>query len=68
LKQFDKSIATNRQALQVAPHSLNPLVNIAKTYKVINEPDSALYYFEQALLIQPNDPNIRAAIEQLKKK
>src|ERR1035441_9366844 len=54
LKKYDIAISTNRRALQAIPASVNPLINIGKTYMIMNMPDSALYYFEQASHIQPN--------------
>jgi tetratricopeptide (TPR) repeat protein len=68
LKQYDKAIETNKQALRVMPHSFNPIINIAKTFMQINEPDSALHYFEMAHAIAPNEPNVNNAIEKLRKK
>jgi tetratricopeptide (TPR) repeat protein len=63
---YDKSIATNRRALAVNVGAPDPYINIGKTYFQINQRDSALYYFERALLAKPNDPNLTAIISQLR--
>ena len=65
LNNFDSSIATNRHAIANTGLPFIPTVNIAKTYGVMNQPDSSLYYFELAHQMQPNDAGVKAAIEQI---
>ena len=66
LNDFEKSIATNRTAIKATGNPYYPTINIAKTYTVMNQMDSALFYFEQAHAMQPNDAGINANIEELK--
>ncbi len=66
LKDFDNSIATNRRAITATGNAFYPTVNIAKTYTVMGKTDSALFYFEQAHAMQPNDGGVNLNIEKLK--
>ena len=68
LKDFERSIATNRLAIQVTGNVFYPTVNIAKTFTVMGQTDSALFYFEQAHAIQPNDAGVNYNINNLKSK
>jgi len=66
LNDFEKSIAVNREAIQATGEPFFPTVNIAKTYMVMNMPDSALVYWEQAHAMKPNEATVNKSIEQLK--
>ena len=66
LKDFEKSIATNRTAITATGNAFYPTVNIAKTYTVMGQTDSALFYFEQAHAMQPNDGGVSLNIAKLK--
>ena len=68
LSNYDSSIATNRLAIINTGAPFIPTVNIAKTYGVMNQPDSALYYFELAHNMQPNDAGVNSALAQIKAK
>ena len=68
LNNYDSSIATNRLAIINTGAPFIPTVNIAKTYGVMNQPDSALYYFELAHNMQPNDAGVNSALAQIKAK
>ena len=68
MNDFENSIATNRRAIKMTGESFFPTVNIAKTYMVMNQPDSAMVYLQQAIATQPNNPGVKSLIEQLKAK
>lgn len=68
LEQFEQSIKVNKQALKIYPGAFEPMVNIGKTFYRINEPDSALYYFEKANAVNPNNADVVKMIEDLKSK
>jgi hypothetical protein len=66
LKDYEKSIATNRLAIKATGEAFYPTVNIAKTYTVMGQADSALFYFEQAHTMHPNDAGVNMNISKLK--
>lgn len=68
LEQFEKSIDVNKRALKIYPNAFEPMVNIGKTFYRINQRDSALYYFEEANSINPNNPDVVNMIDDLKSK
>lgn len=68
LKDFENSIATNRRAIAVTGNVFYPTVNVAKTYTVMGQTDSALFYFEKAHALHPNDAGVNLNIEKLKGK
>lgn len=65
---YEKSIEVNHRALNIDSNSLGPVVNIGKTYLKMGKVDSALFYFKKAQRINPNDPNISAAVNDLSRK
>ncbi|HRG87655.1 MAG TPA: tetratricopeptide repeat protein [Chitinophagales bacterium] len=64
---YEKSIEVSRRSIAANPNnSFNPMVNIAKTYYKMQVNDSALFYFEQAQRLNPNDANTARFIQQLR--
>lgn len=66
-KDYAASVQVNRRAIALNPYAYEPVVNIGKTFLAIQQRDSALYYFRKAALLQPNEPNIRRAINELER-
>ncbi len=66
MKDYANSIATNRRAIITTGEAFYPTVNIAKTYAVMSQTDSALFYFERAHSMHPNDGGVNMNISKLK--
>lgn len=65
LRQFDKSIETNKRLLKVMPDTYEPTVNIAKTYLEMGQKDSAYNWFLKSARLNPNEKNVQALIHNL---
>jgi tetratricopeptide (TPR) repeat protein len=58
LKQYEKAIETNRRLLNILPGAYEPTVNIAKTFVMLNEADSAIVWLEKCYVMRPTDGSI----------
>jgi tetratricopeptide (TPR) repeat protein len=64
-KDYKQSIAVNEKAIANNPEAIDPIINVAKTYMVMNEKDSALFYFRKANTLQPGRKELMQQIELL---
>lgn len=67
LKEYDKSINTNKRALAAMPNAYEPTVNIAKTYHQMQQLDSAIVYYEKSYLLNQKDVNLVKVLYGLSK-
>jgi tetratricopeptide (TPR) repeat protein len=58
LGEYQKAIEIAREALKINPYLIPAIVNTGFLFLDIDEPDSALTYFEWADELKPNDPVI----------
>ncbi len=65
IKEFDKSVEVNKEANRQMPGLLDPLVNIGRTFIGMNQPDSARFYFEKALALDPNNQTVIQLLQQM---
>jgi tetratricopeptide (TPR) repeat protein len=58
---WDQSIAYFEQALALDPRNVDLLLPTAETYHCLRQFPAALKFYDRALDIIPNDPNVMAA-------
>lgn len=58
LKEYEKAIETNRRLLNILPGAYEPTINIAKTFVMLNEADSAIVWLEKCYVMRPTDGSI----------
>ncbi|MEO0078801.1 MAG: tetratricopeptide repeat protein, partial [candidate division WOR-3 bacterium] len=54
-----------RRAIELDPHDAGAAFNLSRIYLRLGRQDSARFYVEQAFRLQPENPQIRAAREQM---
>jgi tetratricopeptide (TPR) repeat protein len=64
-KNYRKAIEISTQAYAANPQNTDPLVNIGKTFLNINQPDSAIFYFERAYPYRRGDAGLVQILYQL---
>lgn len=55
-----------QQALELDPHDLHALIELARTYETMQRPDRAAVLYERVLQIKPNHPEVVRRLNQLK--
>jgi Flp pilus assembly protein TadD len=55
-----------QQALQIDPHDLRALTELALVYEEMQRPDRALVLYERILDVNPRQPEVSRHVEQLK--
>lgn len=65
VKEYQKSIAVNTNAAKQFPALPDPLINIGKTFMVMNEKDSARAYFQKAFVLNPNNAIVTQLLQQI---
>ena len=64
-KQYRKAIPQFELVLSENPKNLDALLGAAKSYEALGNTAIALEYYKQALHVNPNVPEVRAAIMRL---
>ncbi len=67
LKRYDESIAINHIALHTVSDKISPMLNIARTYNVMDKKDSAEFYLNEILRQQPGNADARNLMNQIRK-
>lgn len=67
IKNYDRSIAVNKEAIRQFPGTVDPLLNIGRTFFAMAKQDSARFYFQQVLLQNPNNTAALQLLDQLSK-
>lgn len=67
MKNYDRSIAVNKEAIRQFPGTVDPLLNIGRTFFAMAKQDSARFYFQQVLLQNPNNTAALQLLDQLSK-
>jgi tetratricopeptide (TPR) repeat protein len=62
---FASAINANLNAIEIYPSAYQPYINIGKVFYATQQKDSALYYFEKANQLNPNQADIINAIATL---
>ena len=65
-QNYDSANYINKLGAQSFPQTPNFLLNIGQTFATINKKDSALYYYEKALQLTPNNVQLQEQIRQMK--
>lgn len=65
IKDYQNSIAVNKQAIRNIPSLVEPYVNMAYAFNQMGIKDSALIYLREANLIAPNNAAVQNAIRQV---
>lgn len=65
MKEYDKSIAVNKLAASRIPYIPEPYTNLALTFKAIGQADSARYYIQKALKLNPSYPPAMKVLQEL---
>jgi tetratricopeptide (TPR) repeat protein len=65
LGEYRKSLEDCAQTVRRNPNHFGALAGYAQNYLRLNQPELALDYFQRALEINPNMPNVESAIEDL---
>lgn len=66
--KYDSANLINKQALARFPTLPQFAMNIAQTFTSMKQIDSAVYYYKQALVLKPNDPELIQMINILQPK
>jgi tetratricopeptide (TPR) repeat protein len=66
LADYQKSLDTKKRALDFNPGNFELLSSVAQTYLQMSMKDSALVYFEKALMFNPTDGFVIQKIQELK--
>jgi hypothetical protein len=56
------------QALDLEPRNVRALVELAVVYEKLNYPGRALVLYERSLEVEPEQPEVRKKVAELKKK
>lgn len=64
LKDYDSAIAVNKRAIAYVPATPEPIINIGKTFQIMNQPDSAHYYFEAGLKMFPQSDMLKSLVQE----
>ena len=56
---YEKAITTYEQILDKGEHSAALYYNLGNSYYKLNQIAPSIYYYEKALLLRPNDPEIK---------
>lgn len=67
LKQYDQSIAVNKKGIRLVPNFIDAYINIGQTYISMNMPDSATYFLNQAIQINPDNQTARQLLQSISK-
>jgi tetratricopeptide (TPR) repeat protein len=65
-REYEKSLAVNREAIKKIPSSPEPYMNTGRTFRAINQRDSALYYFEKADALSSGNAELQKYIQELR--
>ncbi len=65
LKDYDRALQINRLALKNLTGTPEPLINIGRIYFGMGQQDSAVYYYEMAGRLFPNDNMVRQLLRPL---
>jgi hypothetical protein len=65
IEDFEKSLRVNYQAKKINPEVYPPIINLGKTYMHIGEIDSAFKYLNLAYAMNPEEPGLGAALNDL---
>lgn len=66
LGDYQASLKVNKTIAQRLPSLPDPLINIAQTYLTLNNADSAYFYVQKALQIDPNNPRANRLLGNFK--
>ncbi len=66
MRDYDRSVAVSRMAIDKIPNKPEPYLNLARTYFGTMQPDSALKYLNKTLQIDPGNKDARALLKQFK--
>lgn len=67
LKEYDKSVAVNKDGIRLVPNYIDGYMNIGRTYINMNMKDSATYYLNQAVQMNPENPGPRQLLQTISK-
>lgn len=62
---YQRSLSINRLAAAKLPGNINPLINLAQTFRTLQQTDSALHYLNLARQIDPNNGTVNQAINEI---
>lgn len=64
--KYDSANMVNKRGMDVFPQKVDFPSNLAQTFAVMGKVDSALYYYNKALLIEPSNKAILEAVARIK--
>ena len=67
LKEYDKSVAVNKEGIRLVPNYIDGYMNIGRTYINMNMADSATYYLNRAIQMNPENPGPRQLLQTISK-
>ncbi len=67
LKQYDQSITVNKRGIRLVPNFIDGYLNIGRTYISMNMSDSATYFLNQAIQINPDNQTARQLLQSISK-
>lgn len=59
-ENYEKSITLYKRILEQEKHSSDLYFNLANAYYKLNETGESIYYYEKALMLNPDDPEIQS--------
>lgn len=64
--KYDSANSVNKEGIRLFPQKVDFPSNLAQTFGVMNQPDSALYYYNKALQLDPSNKAIQEAVARIK--